>query len=132
MPTELIRLWLTVALAVVLAIATVSYYSTPTPAHEASQSHGELLFLSKGCTGCHSIQGLATTAQIGPDLTMVGRIAGERVEGLSAAEYIAQSLATPQAFIVPGYEATTAGSMPDFDLTENEIAALVEFLLEER
>jgi hypothetical protein len=75
---------------------------------------------------------LATTAQIGPDLTMVHRIAGERVEGLSAAEYIAQSLATPQAFIVPGYEATTAGSMPDFDLTENEIAALVEFLLEER
>ena len=132
MRSDLIRLWLTVALAIVLAIATVSYYSnSPTPV-EAPQSRGELLFLTKGCTGCHSIQGLATTGQIGPDLTSVGEVAGERVEGLSAEEYIAQSLAAPQAFIVPGFEATTAGAMPDLNLTEPEIAALVDFLLGER
>lgn len=132
MRSDLIRLWLTVALAIVLAIATVSYNSnSPTPV-EAPQSRGELLFLTKGCTGCHSIQGLATTGQIGPDLTSVGEVAGERVEGLSAEEYIAQSLATPQAFIVPGFEATTAGAMPDLNLTETEIAALVDFLLGER
>lgn len=132
MPTDLIRLWLTVALAVVLAIATVSYYSHPSPAADASQSPGEVLFLSKGCTGCHSIQGLATTGQIGPDLTLVGQVAGQRVEGLAAEAYIAQSLATPQAFVVPGYETTTAGAMPDLNLTETEIEALVDFLLEER
>jgi cytochrome c oxidase subunit 2 len=130
-PTELIRLWLTVALALVLAVATVSFYSQPSPGADTRQSPGELLFLSKGCTGCHSIQGVATTGQVGPDLTSVGRVAGARVEGLSAAEYLAQSLAEPQAFIVPGYEVTTAGSMPDFNLTEDEISALVDFLLEE-
>ena len=132
MPTELIRLWLTVALTVVLAIATVSYYSHPSPTADASQSPGELLFLSKGCTGCHSIQGLATTGRIGPDLTSVGQVAGQRVVGMSAEAYLAQSLATPQAFVVPGYETTTAGAMPDFNLTEGEIAALIDFLLEER
>jgi hypothetical protein len=98
----------------------------------AAQSPGEILFLTKGCTGCHSIQGLATTGQIGPDLTSIGEIAGDRVEGLSAEEYIAQSLATPEAFIVPGFGADTAGAMPDLNLTEGEIAALVEFLMEER
>ncbi|HJQ95515.1 MAG TPA: c-type cytochrome, partial [Acidimicrobiia bacterium] len=86
----------------------------------------------KGCTGCHSIQGLATSGQIGPDLTMVGKVAGDRVQGLTAKEYLSQSLASPQAFIVPGFEATTAGSMPDFELTEDEIGALVDFLLEDR
>ena len=101
MPTELIRLWLTVALAFILAAATVFYYSSPSEGADSVQSPGELLFLSKGCTGCHSIQGLATTGQIGPDLTSVGGVAGERVGGLSAEEYISQSLATPQAFIVP-------------------------------
>jgi mono/diheme cytochrome c family protein len=123
---------LTVALAIVLAIATVAYYSNPPTSVEAAQSPGEILFLTKGCTGCHSIQGLATTGQIGPDLTFVGEAAGERVAGLSAEDYIAQSLATPQAFIVPGFEATTAGAMPDLNLSEAEIAALVDFLLEER
>ena len=132
MPTDLVRLWLTVALAVVLAIATVSYYSTPSSDSVGVQSPGELLFLSKGCTGCHSIQGLATSGQIGPDLTMVGKVAGDRVQGLTAKEYLSQSLASPQAFIVPGFEATTAGSMPDFELTEDEIGALVDFLLEDR
>ncbi|HKZ19157.1 MAG TPA: c-type cytochrome [Acidimicrobiia bacterium] len=131
MPTELIRLWLTVALALVLAVATVSFYSHPAPGADTRQSPGELLFLSKGCTGCHSIQGVATTGQVGPDLTSVSQVAGERVEGLSAREYLAQSLAEPQAFVVPGYEATTAGAMPDFDLTDDEISALVDFLLEE-
>jgi cytochrome c oxidase subunit 2 len=122
---------LTVALALVLAVATVSFYSQSSPTSDTPQSPGELLFLSKGCTGCHSIQGVATTGRVGPDLTSVGRVAGARVEGLSAREYIAQSLAEPQAFVVPGYEATTAGAMPDFKLTEEEISALVDFLLEE-
>ncbi|MGH8924176.1 MAG: c-type cytochrome [Acidimicrobiia bacterium] len=90
-----------------------------------------MLFLSKGCTGCHSIQGLATTGQIGPDLRSVGETAGERVEGLSAEEYIAQSLSTPAAFYVPGFGPTIA-EMPDLNLTDTEIDALVDFLLEER
>ena len=115
----------------VLAVATVSFYSQPSPSSNTRQSPGELLFLSKGCTGCHSIQGVATTGQVGPDLTSVSQVAGARVPGLSATEYIAQSLAEPQAFVVPGYEATTAGAMPDFNLTEDEISALVDFLLEE-
>jgi hypothetical protein len=75
---------------------------------------------------------VATTGQIGPDLTQVREVASGRVDGLSAEAYLAQSLETPQAFIVPGYEATTAGAMPDFNLTRGEIAALVDFLLEER
>ncbi|HJQ94356.1 MAG TPA: cytochrome c [Acidimicrobiia bacterium] len=132
MRSDLIRLWLTVALAIVLAIATISYYSNPRSSVVAAQSPGEVLFLTKGCTGCHSIRGLATSGQIGPDLTLVGDIARDRVEGLSAEEYIAQSLATPQAFIVPGFGASTAGAMPDLNLTEGEIVALVDFLLEER
>lgn len=87
--------------------------------------------MTKGCTGCHSIQGIAETGHVGPVLTFVADVAGERVEGLSASAYIAQSLASPQAFYVRGFGPTVA-QMPDLDLSDDEIEALVDFLLEER
>jgi cytochrome c oxidase subunit 2 len=122
-----------VALALVLGVATVVYFqSNPSSDLVApGQSRGEILFLSKGCTGCHTIEGVAEGGQIGPDLTHVSDVAGERVAGLTAEEYITQSLATPSAFYVPGFGPTVA-EMPDLHLSETEIAALVDFLLDDR
>jgi cytochrome c oxidase subunit II len=128
--TDLIKLWLTVALAGVLATATVNVYRTPSaeiPA--AARQPGALLFQAKGCGGCHSIAGVAETASIGPNLTHLAGVAADRVTGLSGMAYVTQSIRQPWAFTVEGFG---VGVMPTFDLSDAEVETLVAFLLTER
>ncbi|HKY47994.1 MAG TPA: hypothetical protein VJQ79_08460, partial [Acidimicrobiia bacterium] len=80
MRIELIKLWLTAALAGVLAAATVAFNRPSTGiSPEVAADQGALLFQAKGCSGCHSITGVADTASIGPDPTRLASVAGERV-----------------------------------------------------
>jgi hypothetical protein len=130
--TDLIKLSLLVALASVLAIATINVYRTPSqiPPPDSAPS-AEVLFLSKGCSGCHTLEGVADRAQAAPDLTHLSDRAGNRVAGLTAEEYVLQSLRDPQAFIVPGYDGGFV-QMPTLVLSDTEVAALVGLLLEAR
>ncbi len=130
MRTDLIRLWLTVALAGVLASATVAVYRSPSEqATSDASASGPLLFQAKGCSGCHSVAGVAEFASIGPNLTRLSEIAGDRVAGMTATAYVTQSIRHPQAFTVTGFG---AGVMPTFELSDTEVAALAGFLLSER
>lgn len=89
---------------------------------------GRSLFLAKGCNGCHTISGLPGTIAVGPDLTgLPGRAAG-RKPGLSAEAYVRESIASPQAFVVPGFEVM----MPQLGLRPDEIDAVAAFLLAPR
>lgn len=55
-----------------------------------------------GCAGCHVIPGIpGANGRVGPDLTEIGAVAQARVDGLSAAEYIQESILEPNAFIAP-------------------------------
>jgi cytochrome c oxidase subunit 2 len=128
--TDLIRLWLTVALAGVLASATVAVYRTPTgQTTSAASVSGALLFQAKGCSGCHTVAGVADFASIGPNLTHLSDVAGDRVTGMSATAYVTQSIRQPRAFTVDGFG---VGVMPTFELSDAEVEALVGFLLSER
>lgn len=71
----------------------------------------------------------ADFGSIGPDLTHLADVAGGRVPGLSALDYVMQSVRYPSAFTVPGYD---AGVMPTLDLSATELAILTEFLLQRR
>jgi len=125
--TDLIKLWLTVALAGVLTSATVAVYRTPVGNIVRTTSpSGALLFQAKGCSGCHTVAGVAEFASIGPDLTRLNEAAGDRVTGLSATAYVTQSIRQPQAFTVDGFG---VGVMPAFELSDAEVEALVGFLL---
>jgi mono/diheme cytochrome c family protein len=83
-----------------------------------------------GCQQCHSLDGSEQTA--GPDIAptwqgVSGR-AGDRVPGLSAEEYLRESIMDPSAYIVEGY----SDIMPKgyrFLLSEEDIDSLVAFLL---
>lgn len=131
MRTDLIKLTLLVAIATSLAIATISVYSSePSVRSIRSTPTGEVLFLTKGCGGCHSIAGVAERATNAPDLTDLAQIAGDRVVGLTAEAYVRQSLREPQAFIVPGFGGNF--EMPTLALTDDEIDSLVAFLLSDR
>ncbi len=89
---------------------------------------GRLVFLTKGCTGCHTIEG-TSTATIGPDLTHISTVAATRKAPLSAEEYILESIKEPGAFIVEGFEPL----MPNLadGIAEGELEDLVAFLLDQ-
>lgn len=60
----------------------------------------------------------------------LGEVAASRVAGLSAEEYIRQSIVEPQAFTVEGFEDQANTMPPDFGekLTPEELDLLVDFL----
>lgn len=80
-----------------------------------------------GCAICHSLQ--PGVDLVGPSLAGIATRAADSVPGLSAEEYLLQSITAPDAFVVDGYP---AGQMfPDLAdvLTTTEIDQLVAFLL---
>ena len=112
---------------------TVSTASTAAPAADPVRSIGAQLFHSKGCATCHDASG--STAFVGdgfPSLVDAAEWAGERRPGMSADEYVSESIRTPSAFISPAFRGPIAGieGMPDLGLTEVEIDALVDYLLQ--
>jgi cytochrome c551/c552 len=120
------RALLGLTLTLVLATASVFVYSTDETGAAATLD-GRSVFQAKGCIGCHQ-RGDLGQQQVGPDLTDLVSRADTRVEGLNAEDYVRQSVREPQAFIVPGYEANVL--MPTLPLSDTELDALVEFLLE--
>ncbi len=70
--------------------------SVPTPEEVAP------IFTKAGCIGCHVIPDIpGAMGAVGPNLSEIGVVAATRVEGLSAVEYIHQSILEPNAFIAP-------------------------------
>jgi mono/diheme cytochrome c family protein len=90
---------------------------------------GQGIFEGKGlCTTCHTV-GKSGGALRFPDLAGVANRAGNRIPGVSAVGYLAQSLYRPNAFIVPGF----SPGMPEIDkppvaLTDDEILAVISYL----
>ncbi len=128
--SERTGIYVTTAIVVLLIGATIAVYAFDPATGESPTTaaiDGRTVFLTKGCTSCHSIDGVSETAQIGPDLTGLADRATDRVSGLAAEDYVHQSVLDPQAFIVDGY----GPLMPTLPLNTEELDALVEFLLDE-
>lgn len=79
-----------------------------------------------GCSTCHSLE--PGDVIVGPSLASIGADAASRVDGLTAADYIEQSIRDPQAYVVEGF---AAGTMPTWDgvLSDAQVEALVSYLL---
>jgi cytochrome c551/c552 len=98
-------------------------------AAKAGPSDPLAVFTQFGCAACHTLAAAGSNGQVGPPLDDLGAIAASRVPGLSAEEYVHQAIVEPGAFVVPGF---AAGLMPpDFGqrMTDEQVDALVEFLL---
>ena len=97
-----------------------------TPAEWEDLFQETVLEEQPGCSTCHSLE--PGEVIVGPSLAGIGTRAGERVEGLSAEEYIEQSIRDPDAYTVEGYD---EGTMPSWDgiLNDTQIDALVAYLL---
>lgn len=97
-------------------------------------------FLKGGCAACHTIPGVpGAVGNLGPDLTNIGDVAAERVQGTNytgnattAKEYIQESISTPGTYVVPDCPTGPCqdGLMPPFATVFNsgEIEAVVNYL----
>jgi hypothetical protein len=119
--------------------ATPSPTNTPAPTATPRPIEGtdaaELL-LNSGCTSCHQIGALGEAHKVGPDLTNIAAVAAERVPGLSAADYVRQSIVEPNAYIVP--TCPNGPCIPNImpqnyaeTLSPEQIEILVTYLLEQ-
>ena len=88
---------------------------------------GEEIFKTKGtCEICHKIGQKGTRA---PDLAGIGGRAGKTKPGMSAKQYIIESLINPGAHLVEGYpNIMPAVDKPPIALNRSELWALTAFL----
>jgi ferredoxin/mono/diheme cytochrome c family protein len=80
-----------------------------------------------GCTVCHSLD--PGVRLVGPSLFGVAVLAGDRVSHLTAEGYLRESILAPDAYVVDGYPAGQMLDIYEETLTEDEIDALVAYLM---
>lgn len=86
-------------------------------------ARGKQVFSTAGCSGCHS---LGTDNIVGPGLGGMAQKAANRRPGMSASDYLHESIVNPSAFVVQGF----APVMPAIGQTlpASDIDALVAYL----
>ena len=84
------------------------------------------------CALCHTLDGVDTEQANGrrrvPSLKGISERAGERVPGMSAVDYIRESILDPDAFVADGYTDSMYSGY-QWGLTEEELNDVIAFLL---
>jgi cytochrome c2 len=81
---------------------------------------------SAGCRVCHSIK--PGERKVGPSLAGIATRAATRVPGMSAEEYIRQSIEDPGAYIVEGFPNAMLPDMAE-KLSDQQMEDLIAFLM---
>jgi mono/diheme cytochrome c family protein len=115
------------ALALAAAVVTWAESSSGSPAPTAS---GATLFQAKGCAGCHAGPDSSPRFAAYPPLTNASAWAGDRREGMDARAYLAESIRTPGVFVSPAFRDEGPSPMPALGLSDPEIDALIDYLLQ--
>jgi mono/diheme cytochrome c family protein len=82
------------------------------------------------CANCHStlLVGGSVGFAFGPNLQGIAERAETRVEGLSAVEYIRQSIVSPASYLAPGFSNRMFAYYADH-LSEQQILDVIAYLL---
>lgn len=117
--------------AVAAALTLLAAAARPDTGDEAAALDGAALFRAKGCASCHDGPDGTSMIGAGPSLADAPSWAGQRLDGVSAEDYLEQSMRSPSAFISPEYRPIGGPNdgMPVLQLSDREIAALVDYLL---
>jgi mono/diheme cytochrome c family protein len=79
------------------------------------------------CSFCHSLRPGETI--VGPSLAAVSGVAGRRVPGKSAEAYLRESVVDPDAYVVEGFGPGIMPSTYVTQLSDEQIADLVAYLM---
>lgn len=124
---------LAAVLAITFAVLTIATWNDSTQSTVGGEAplEGAMLFKAKGCASCHIGPGSSSGMSVGPPLMAASDWAGDRRPGMSAVNYLAESMRTPSAFISPAFSGGQGPmtGMPDLNLSETEIVTLVAYLL---
>ena len=121
--------------AVALVAATLATGGMTTSAEPdvvvAPPADGAQLFHAKGCATCHLGPDSTDSMGIGPSLANAASWAAQREPGVSATDYLAESMLAPSTFISPAFrgEVGPMSGMPDLGLSPQEVDALIQYLL---
>jgi cytochrome c oxidase subunit 2 len=91
---------------------------------------GRQVFNNAGCNACHVLGDAKAVGVVGPTLEGIGTAAANREPGKSAEEYLHQSIVKPNEFVVEGYPANVMPQDYGQRLSEQDIDALVKYLVE--
>lgn len=80
-----------------------------------------------GCKTCHSLE--PGVIIIGPSMAGIGAQADLRIPGMSAEEYLRQSILDPNAHLVEAYPANIMPNTYEKQLTKEQVEALVNYML---
>jgi cytochrome c oxidase subunit 2 len=113
--------------------------AAPAPAGGGAQAggganataQGKQLFAANGCGGCHTLSDASANGTVGPNLNNVDADAAKygKQLGESPQAYIQQSIKDPGAFTVPGFPKGVMPSTFGQQLSPQQIAALVKYLM---
>lgn len=98
---------------------------------EFEGSDGERVFNTASpitCITCHSLDG---TVGLGPSLQGISERAATRIAGMSAEEYLRQSIIDTNAYIVDGFPESLMPVNFSETLTPEELEAVIAYLLEQ-
>ena len=114
--------------------------TTPPPATTTTEpviepagnaSVGETIFhdgkgSAPACVNCHAAE--PGPFALGPVMTGISERAGSRIEGMSAEDYLHQSILQPGEFIVPGFRPMMPPTYGE-NLTEQDIEDIIAYLM---
>ncbi len=84
---------------------------------------------AEGCVACHNYDETQGDEADAPYTAGTAAKSETRVPGLSAEEYILESIVNPDAYVVEGYSAGDMYQTWEQELSEQEIADLVAYLV---
>ncbi len=85
------------------------------------QAQGETIFRTKGCLGCHTIQGVSEIGTFGPELTHIA--SKEKI-----ADQVPYSPENLRNWLLNPHELKPGTQMPNMNLTPQELDAIVAYL----
>ena len=88
---------------------------------QAAGAPGEQIFTSAGCAGCHALAAAGSDASVGPDLGQLST---------ANASFVRESIVDPDAEVAEGFEDDVMPENFAEELSEEELDALVKYLLE--
>jgi len=111
--------WLTACSAMIGA--------TPTPDFtQGDPERGKALFSATGCIQCHAV--VPDVKIVGPSLFEVGARAATHQDGMTAEQYLYESITDPNAFIVEGFQPDLMPKTFKDILIPEDIADIIAYL----
>jgi cytochrome c oxidase subunit 2 len=113
----------------VLCAAALALAACEEPPATEPIARGQQLYRKLDCGRCHHVDGQG--GRLGPDLSRIGSVAETRRPNTSAEDYIRESILSPGAYVVPGYNDVMPRGLAR-SLPESDLEALVRFLAAHR